>query len=225
MPRKQKKYHFIYKTTNLLNNKFYIGMHSTDNLEDGYFGSGKVLRYSINKHGIENHKVEILEFLSSREELKNREAEIVNEELLANPLNMNLTFGGGDGWYYCNSSQEEIDKRCWQWVKAHSDKMSSDPTYKSKVSNSLSKAWKIRSENGEKPFGGKGNNAFLGKTHSEETKQKMRKSKNTGESNSQFGLRWIHNLELKISKKIKKVDPLPIGWMEGRKLTFTNLAN
>jgi hypothetical protein len=36
MPRKQKKYNYIYKTTNLINNKFYIGMHSTDNLDDGY---------------------------------------------------------------------------------------------------------------------------------------------------------------------------------------------
>jgi len=43
MPRKQKKYHYIYKTTNILNYKFYIGMHSTDDLDDGYVGSGKRL--------------------------------------------------------------------------------------------------------------------------------------------------------------------------------------
>lgn len=44
-------------------------MHSTDNLEDGYLGSEKRLRYSINKHGAENHEREILEFVDSREEL------------------------------------------------------------------------------------------------------------------------------------------------------------
>ena len=70
MPRKEKKYHFIYKTTNLLSGKYYIGMHSTDNLGDGYLGSGKRLRYSINKYGEENHNREILEFVDSRKELK-----------------------------------------------------------------------------------------------------------------------------------------------------------
>lgn len=32
----RRKYHYIYKTTCLITNRYYIGMHSTDNLEDGY---------------------------------------------------------------------------------------------------------------------------------------------------------------------------------------------
>ena len=64
MARKEKKYHFIYKTTNLLSGKYYIGMHSTDNLDDGYLGSGRRLRYSINKYGKESHKREIIEFVN-----------------------------------------------------------------------------------------------------------------------------------------------------------------
>ena len=48
-----KNYHFIYKTTNKINNHFYIGMHSTNNIDDGYLGSGKRLYKEIKKHGKE----------------------------------------------------------------------------------------------------------------------------------------------------------------------------
>jgi hypothetical protein len=62
-----RKYHYIYKITCNVSNRYYIGMHSTDNLEDGYFGSGKRLWFSINYHGKKNHSKEILEFLESRQ--------------------------------------------------------------------------------------------------------------------------------------------------------------
>lgn len=73
-------------------------MHSTDNLDDGYFGGGYRIRNSIKKHGKSNHKKEILEFLESRDLLKAREREIVNEEILLDPLCMNLVLGGEGGW-------------------------------------------------------------------------------------------------------------------------------
>jgi len=73
-------------------------MHSTDNLEDGYMGGGKRIKNSVKKHGKINHTKEILEFLESRDLLKIREKEIVNEELLQDPLCMNLVLGGEGGW-------------------------------------------------------------------------------------------------------------------------------
>lgn len=97
MPRKQKKYHYIYKTTCKITGKFYVGMHSSNSLDDGYLGSGKILGYSRHKYGDENHTREILEFCVSREELKFREKEVVNEELLNDPLNINLKYGGEGG--------------------------------------------------------------------------------------------------------------------------------
>src|SRR5271168_1372693 len=95
--------HLLYRTTNILNSRFYIGMHSTKNPEDGYLGSGKRLKYEIQKYGRENFKKEILEELPTRTSLENREAEIVNEKLLADPLCLNLKNGGEGGW-------EEVNK-------------------------------------------------------------------------------------------------------------------
>ncbi len=74
----RRKHHYIYKITrNDGSGKYYIGMHSTDNLDDGYFGSGQILWHSIKKHGKEIHSIEILEFLTDRESLKKRERELV----------------------------------------------------------------------------------------------------------------------------------------------------
>ena len=86
MGRKQKKYFYIYKTTCIINDKFYIGTHTTNDLEDGYVGSGKRLWYSIKKYGKENFTCEILEFLHNREELVKREKELVNEDFIKDPL-------------------------------------------------------------------------------------------------------------------------------------------
>jgi len=93
-----KKYHYIYKTTCLTTNMFYIGMHSTNNLEDEYFGSGTILKRSIKKYGKENHLCEILEFLPNRKELISREKQIVNRDFIKNTKCMNLMEGGNGGF-------------------------------------------------------------------------------------------------------------------------------
>jgi hypothetical protein len=59
-------------------------------------GSGKMLWNSFRKHGRDNHRIEILEFCSSREDLKAKEAQLVNEQTINDPLCMNLCLGGGD---------------------------------------------------------------------------------------------------------------------------------
>lgn len=91
---KDLEYHYFYKITNLLNNHFYYGIHSTDDLEDGYMGSGTRLNYAYKKYGIENFEKEILKFFDTREECSNYEAEMVTEELIRNDDCYNLIQGG-----------------------------------------------------------------------------------------------------------------------------------
>lgn len=88
-------YHFIYKTTNLINGKIYIGAHSTDNINDSYLGSGSILHKAITKYGRESFQREIIHFCETPDELYQLESEIVNEEFIARDDVYNVTLGGG----------------------------------------------------------------------------------------------------------------------------------
>ena len=211
MARKQHKYHYLYKTTNLINSKFYVGMHSTDNINDGYLGSGKYIASSIRKHGRKNFSFEILEFFDNRLALKAREKEYVHEKFILDPMCMNLKPGGDGG--FCN---EEHRLKCSKaGNKALAEKVKNDPIYLAKVQQVGRETLAIIKANGINSYG------FKDKTHSEETKSLMsEKAKlNIGSKNSQFGTCWIYNdIE---SKKIKQ-DELNIhlsnGWLKGRKM-------
>jgi hypothetical protein len=91
-------YYIVYKTTNLINNKYYIGCHKCNNLNDGYVGSGKILKRAIDKYGIENFSREILHYCNNEEEMKEKEKEIVNEKFITDLNNYNLKIGGTGGF-------------------------------------------------------------------------------------------------------------------------------
>jgi|TARA_B110000908_G_scaffold83766_1_gene100229 hypothetical protein len=204
----RRKYHIIYKTTCLITNRFYVGMHSTDNLEDGYIGSGKLLWRSVNKHGKENHATEILETLPDRSSLKEREKHIVNEKFLKDKMCMNLAIGGNGG--AGTMTKEQLSKGA---VNANKVKWS-NPEFRSKMSLMTSERNKELHAKGimKAPD-------WTGKKHSVETILKMKASKKghgTGSTNSQFGKCWITN-EIE-SKRIMKGDQIPEGWRLGRNI-------
>jgi hypothetical protein len=89
-----KKYYMVYKTTNLINGKYYIGFHSTNDLDDGYLGSGKYIRRAIEKYGPENFKREIIMVFDNKEDAELLERELVNEEFVKDNSNYNLSLGG-----------------------------------------------------------------------------------------------------------------------------------
>jgi len=89
------KYNYFYKITNVANGHFYYGVHSTDNLNDNYMGSGVRLHLAYKKYGIENFKKEIIKFFDTVDEAYQCEAEVVNEYLVRDPNCYNLQEGGG----------------------------------------------------------------------------------------------------------------------------------
>lgn len=105
------KYNIVYKTTNLINNKIYIGVHGTNNLNDGYLGTGRLIKKAIKKYGKESFKREILYIFDDPDEAYEKEKELVNESFVKNPKTYNLFLGGFGGR---KNTIEEIDrKRKW----------------------------------------------------------------------------------------------------------------
>lgn len=90
-----KKYHIIYKTTNTINGRIYIGLHSTNKIHDNYLGSGNLLKFAINKYGRKAFTKEILGIYSTRKEARKAEEKLVTPEFVANPNTYNLREGGG----------------------------------------------------------------------------------------------------------------------------------
>lgn len=90
-------HHIVYKITNTVDGKYYIGVHTTDDIEDGYMGSGILIRQAIRKHGASNFRREILEICTTREHAFLRESFYASLEIVKDPLCYNLMTGGRIG--------------------------------------------------------------------------------------------------------------------------------
>ena len=87
-------HNIVYKTTNTVNNKIYIGVHSTNNLNDGYLGSGKTLKLAFKKYGIKNFKRDILFDVENTELAYFIEYFLVNDKFINRKDTYNLVVGG-----------------------------------------------------------------------------------------------------------------------------------
>ena len=218
-------YYTVQKITNLANSKIYVGVHKTNNLDDDYMGSGKLIKRAIEKYGIESFKKEILEVFDNAEDMFNMESTIVNEEFVRRENVYNIKEGGNGGFDHINDSSKEHIMRTKRsgslGGKSTSTSRKLDPKRFIKSDSKRSLKMKKLHLDGKVKY-----DNFLNKTHSEETKKQMsdsHKGKHDGSKNSQFGTMWIHSLTEKVSKKIKK-EELPnyenLGWLKGRKMKF-----
>jgi len=202
--------YLIYKITNFVNGKFYIGAHKTKNIDDGYMGSGKLIKKAIDKYGINNFSKEILLMCENEKDMFEKEKMLV--EISKSSYNVKL--GGNGGWDHVLSDpeytspfndkdlQKKLSKRGIEKIKL----LRNDVEFRKKWYNNISSSLK-------------GKQNFLNKKHNEETKRNigLKNSINQkNEKNSQFGTIWITNG--KTNKKISKDNVIPEGWKKGRVL-------
>ena len=89
------KYNYLYKITNMINNKIYIGIHYGE-LDDSYLGSGKLIKQAIKKYRTTNFKKEILVIGETKEYVADIEFKIVNDIFITRNDTYNITVGGGN---------------------------------------------------------------------------------------------------------------------------------
>jgi group I intron endonuclease len=209
----------IYQIINTINSKIYIGKHQTNDIDDGYMGSGKNLKRAIKKYGIENFVKEVLYVFDSEKEMNYKEAELVTEEFCLREDTYNICVGGQGGFSHINLD-ENFRKNKNKKARRVTDSILKikygveNPSQIDFVKQKLSIKMKERWRDGKISLPP---TPFLGKSHSLETKKKMSESKKgkfTGEKNSQYGTMWITNGN--INKKVKCDDIIPDGWYKGR---------
>ena len=98
-------HYLIYKITNNLNGKIYIGKHKTDDLNDGYMGSGVAIKKAIKKYGVENFTKEILFDVYGEDLMNFLEEAIVDEAFVARKDTYNIDLGGEGGGTFGNKSK------------------------------------------------------------------------------------------------------------------------
>jgi len=212
MKIKNKKYYTVYQITNLINKKVYIGFHSTNDLDDGYLGSGKLIKQAIIKYNPENFFKEYLAIFDNKEEAEKLESDLVDYNFVQRDDTYNLSLGGnvlilsgknhymyGKTWEEAIGSEkanvlrEQVSKRFKGTVltNSHKEKISfiskkrwSDPDFKQRMSNNRT-----------------------GYTHSEETKMKISKS-NTGKKLSKKHREIISENQKKRFKNMSKEEKI-----------------
>jgi len=151
----------IYRTTNLINQKFYVGKDTHNN--PNYYGSGKRLKLAIKKYGIENFKKKVLEVCDTLELLNEREKFWI-KELNAISEGYNISLGGDGGDTISNNPRrDEISKKISESNKGKFVGKTNSKETREKISNALKGRFA-----GDK-------NPNYGKNHTDEAKDKIRK--------------------------------------------------
>jgi hypothetical protein len=194
-------------------------MHKTNNLEDGYMGSGKLIKQAIRKYGAENFIKEILHIFDNEIDMKNKEKELV----VINEISYNLCDGGYGGFGYINRTRNHHE---------HNLKVAKKRSYKEPKLVEWYNSDKNKQIIKQSHLDGKYvNSYFHNRKDYKEIQEKSRSEKaiskrketfakinhSQGDKNSQYGTCWLTNGQE--NKKVKKEDVdlwLEKGYYKGR---------
>lgn len=200
-------YHYFYIIINRVNNKYYYGIHSTHNLNDGYLGSGNAIKSAIKKYGKSVFTKYIISYHNSRLEALEKEATVVTTDVINDPLCYNICKGGIAG----PEEHNEQSKQRMGWSKGipHSDawKDNIGKALKGRIFSdthrrNVSISWKTRAPASESTrklmsiarkgkVGPRGTaNKLYGTHHSDDTKIKMSNSCNFNIKNTFNGIEY-----------------------------------
>lgn len=223
-------FYTVYKTTNLVNGKIYIGIHRTKKPNDNYLGSGKNLLKSVKKYGKQNFKKEVLKVFDNPDDMFEMESTLVNEDFVRRSDTYNKNLGGHlnpDAWELVNELKLNMypgHNEQWESVqpnglKTHLERWDTDEKYRLDCIRSISKGLKKHYKNHP--------SHCIGRRHTEKTKKKIGTANakyQKGSGNSQFGTCWIFKEGIG-NKKVKKDEIqswLDDGWIKGRKQNYTH---
>ena len=239
----EKKCNYLYKITHIKSNRIYIGIHSTDNIDDGYFGCGIFhkngewkklnrgkyygthhIRNAFLKYGKNAFTRDIIKYFDSRDAALKEEKEIVNEEFINDKNTFNNRVGGSGGNF-----SKEVRKKISENNPMHRQDV------RNKVSAAQKKIWtndkklKLSKNNPMKDpevlkkMSGQ-NSVWFGRKHKEKSKKKISdankgriRTKDQIKSQSESLKKYWNNAERVSQRKIMKGVKKPIDF--GKKLS------
>jgi hypothetical protein len=166
--------HTVYKTTNLINGKYYIGKHSTENINDNYLGSGIALLKAISKYGRDKFVKQILfQYTDEAAAYATEHKLIIEADMVNDPQSYNLCYGGLGFW---QGSTHTIETRK-KISEGNKGKVRSDTA---KIKYSTAKRGIPKSADHKQKL----SDINTGKIHTQETKDKI-SAANTGRTLTQ----------------------------------------
>jgi hypothetical protein len=224
-PKINRTYNYVYRLINTITGMEYTGVHRTDNLLDGYMGSGKIIKRAIKKYGEGTFKKEIISRFDTYMEALEEERRLVTKEYINRHDTYNIREGGFGRCEWSDQHKKEFSaykKKQWQdsvW-KAKMLKNVYTKARAEKISQALQGKCRNNPQNKNPEKIRKTAAAHTGMKRSTEAKKKMsiaalNVSPDIKKKRSGIGCIYIHNPVTGEARRIASDAVIPDNWKRG----------